>query len=233
MAQGVASPSRAQDRAEGASRRGQGPQRSRQCARHTSSTRPPAPLRTHQRRGPPARPGAPPPLPLLRPTAWPRALDGVPRAGTYRSGSARGSSAGWAARPLSAPRGRRGRAPRPAGGWGAGCRRPRAWAPRPQPCPPRGSPRSAGTWWPERQPQPPARRRQSCGARARSVRPRAGPRSARGGRGRGGAGAAPGEEPAPGTRRRPGPGGNRERGRGVGSGERGAGCGVGERAGER
>lgn len=104
----------------------------------------------------------------LHPRLTPRPRAAVPRAhrrdarreltgtrGTYRSGSVPGSSAGWAARlPAAAPGRPRGLGPGPGQGWGVGRRRPRARAPRPPLRPPRGSPRSAGTWWPGRRRRP-------------------------------------------------------------------------------
>lgn len=96
-----------------------------------------------------------PPAQLRCRRGWPagRPSMGRParRGGTYRSGWARGSSAGWAVRPRWAavpPRGRRrgrgrGRGPNRS----AGCRRPGRRGLRSPPRPPRGSPRSAGTCW--------------------------------------------------------------------------------------
>lgn len=109
-------------------------------------------------RGPAGDTPAPPPG-SAAPTGRPRPSWAPRVAHTYRSGSARGSSAGWAARPPSASQGRpRGRDLGLGQGWGTGCCRPRGWAPRPPPRSLRGSPRSAGTWWPEHQPQPPGPR---------------------------------------------------------------------------
>lgn len=169
-AQGVASPSGAQDRTErrGVRPRPRSPEESAGHAPHqldpALTTQPPRPS---PRPAPRQRSVGRPPASAATLPARARPLrrtDGVaarprrasPGARTYRSGSARGSSAEWAARPPSASLGRRrGRDSGPGRSWGTGCRRPRTWAPRAPPRSPRGSPRSAGTWWPERQTQPP------------------------------------------------------------------------------
>lgn len=120
----------------------------------------PVPHHPAPRRGPEAsapEPSRPIPSHRLSPAAPDPALSpgrggsGAPRGRTYRStGSALGSSAGWAARPPPAAPGRvRGPRRGPGRSWSSDRRRPRAWAPRPPPHPPRGSPRSAGTWWPQ------------------------------------------------------------------------------------
>lgn len=146
---------------------------------------------------------------------------------TYRSGSARGCSAGWAARPSPAAPGRlRGPGQAPGRSWSSGCRRPRLWAPRPPPRPPRGSPRSAGTWWPQRQPQPPG-----PGGSAKVSGEWAGPGGA--GRGRAGGGRTDLSRQGPGSGRgRCGPCGRRGPGGAAGSaaGARAPGKAVGQRA---
>ena len=184
----------------------------------------------------PGQPSRPTTGHRLRPTRRPTRLRAPTRrtprpegtARTYRSGSARGCSAGWAASPSPAAPGRlRGASQAPGRSWSSGCRRPRVWDPRPPPRPPQGSPRSAGTWWPQRQPQPPG-----PGAAKPAGTPagtRAGPRVG-GGAGRGGAGRAPREE-AGWTLSRQGPGSGR--GRCGPWGRRGPGGAAGSAAGAR
>lgn len=153
------------------------------------------PARRHARtpRPAPGQPSRPTTGHRLGPTRRPTRLRAPTRrtprpeetARTYRSGSARGCSAKWAARPSPAAPGRlRGPDQAPGRDWSSGCRRPRVWTPRPPPRPPQGSPRSAGTWWPQRQPQPPVR---AGAAKAAGTRAGRGGAGDVGGAGRGGA----------------------------------------------